>query len=244
LNLVDQIFTSKALISISTLTLLEIILGIDNIVMISIFTSKLKKTQREIARKWGLLGALVTRILLLFSISFIMGVTSPLFTLMDHSFSLKDFILLFGGLFLLYKASSEIYSHVELKEHSHRPNVVHATMTSVIIQIMLVDLIFSLDSVITAVGVAEHISHMVIAVLVSIAVMLIFAKSIGDFIEKNPSVKVLALSFLVLIGVLLIAEGFGEHLNKGYMYFGMTFSLFIELLNLRRRVKKTTLNIQ
>lgn len=240
--MLDVFLTPEGLISLSTLTILEIVLGIDNIVMVTIFASRLPKSEQARARRLGLFAALFSRIFLLFFISFIMSLTKPFFEISGHPFSVKDLILLLGGLFLLIKATTEIYKNVE---HSPDENRAHleqghssASVIQVILQIMFVDVIFSLDSVITAVGVAQHVSIMVVSVLIAVTIMIIFAKRVGDFIESHPSTKILALSFLVLIGVLLIAEGFGEHVNKTYVYFAMAFSLIVELLNMRYDKKK------
>jgi predicted tellurium resistance membrane protein TerC len=226
----------QAWIAFLTLTVLEIVLGIDNIVFISIVSSKLPEAQRDKARKIGLALAMVMRILLLLSLSWMMKLTSPLFSLFEHDFSGRDLILLGGGLFLVYKAVVEIHSKLEGEEHGKKSDAA-ASMASVIGTILLLDIVFSLDSVITAIGMAEQISVMVAAVVVAVGVMLVFAKPVSDFVEKHPTVKMLALAFLVLIGVNLIADGWGQHIPKGYTYFAMAFSVAVEMLNLKLKSK-------
>jgi predicted tellurium resistance membrane protein TerC len=225
-------------IALLTLTALEIVLGIDNIVFIAILASRLPVEQQGLAYRLGLIGAMVTRILLLLTINWVMQLTEPLFELMGHRFSGRDLILLGGGLFLIGKSAQEIYEKVEGSEQDDIEGW-FSGLPGIIAQIMILDIIFSLDSVITAVGMADHIEVMVAAVVIAIGVMLLFAKQIGDFVNKHPSMKILALSFLLLIGVLLTAEGFGQHVNKGYIYFAMAFALMVELLNIRFRSKQT-----
>jgi predicted tellurium resistance membrane protein TerC len=234
-------------IAFFTLSALEIILGIDNIIFISVIANRLPIEIREKVRRFGLLFALGTRILLLLSLSWVMGLTTPLFTLVDHAISGRDLILLLGGFFLIWKASKEIYTEVELGEHddedsdNHSPHLNKSMFSLVIwsiLQIGLLDIIFSLDSVITAVGMVDQISIMIAAVIASILIMLIAAKPIGDFVYRHPSIKVLALSFLTVVGIVLIAEGMGLHIPKGYVYVAMGFSLAVELLNIRSREKK------
>jgi predicted tellurium resistance membrane protein TerC len=228
----------QAWISLITLAALEIVLGIDNIVFITILAGKLPKEKQHRARQLGLAVALITRLLLLASISWVVKLQTPLFTFLDHAVTGKDLILLGGGLFLIAKASFEIYDKVEAQHPTTETGGVGAaaaTMGRVIVQIMLLDIVFSLDSVITAVGMAEHLEVMAAAVILAVIVMLVFAGPVGDFVERHPSIKILALSFLVMIGVLLVAEGTGAHLSKGYVYFGMAFALSIELLNMRYR---------
>ncbi|GMV87889.1 MAG: membrane protein [Chthonomonas sp.] len=215
-----------------TLTLLEIVLGIDNIVFISILAGKLPESQRAKARQIGLMLALVTRILLLLSISWVMSLKATLVEPFGHPFSGRDLILLFGGLFLLYKAVKEIHGKLEGEEHHGKAGKA-ATFSSVIAQILVLDIVFSLDSVITAVGMADRIEIMIAAVVVSVGFMLAFAGPVSDFVEKHPTVKMLALAFLVLIGVNLVTEGFGAHIEKGYTYFAMAFATLVEMLNLR-----------
>jgi len=230
--------TPEAWISLATLAALEIVLGIDNIVFITILAGRLPQEKQLATRRLGLAVALIARLVLLASIAWVMGLSKTLFTVFSHAVSGRDLILIVGGLFLVAKATVEIYDKVEA-EHpvalGDEKNVSAKTMGSVIVQIMLLDLVFSLDSVITAVGMVEHIEIMVLAVIIAIVVMMIFAGPIGDFVERHPSIKILALSFLVMIGVLLMAEGTGAHLDKGYVYFAMAFALMIELLNMRYR---------
>lgn len=221
-------------ISLFTLTALEIVLGIDNIVLISILADRLPPEDRSKARRLGLFFALASRLVLLSTVSWLVQMTQPLFELGERAFSLRDLVLLLGGLFLLYKATAEIFAAVENKEHEESHGKGAATLKSMLWQIIFFDMIFSLDSVLTAVGLAKQLSVMIIAVILSMAVMIVFADRIGNFISKNPSMKILALSFLVMIGVLLVAEGFGSHFNKSYVYFAMAFSLVIELLKLRQ----------
>ena len=237
----------NAWIAFLTLSALEIVLGIDNIIFISVIANRLPIEIREKVRRFGLFFALATRILLLLSLTWVMSLTTPLFTLLDHSISGRDLILLLGGFFLIWKASKEIYVEVEVGEHDAQiENVDSATVKksipalflSSVLQIGLLDIIFSLDSVITAVGMVDEISVMIAAVIASILIMLIAAKPIGDFVQRHPSIKVLALSFLTVVGVVLIAEGMGMHIPKGYVYVAMGFSLTLELLNIRSREKK------
>lgn len=225
----------SAYISLLTLTLLEIVLGIDNVVFISILTAKLPPEQQPSARTWGLSLALILRLGLLFAISWIMRLTAPLFSVLGHSFSGRDLILLGGGLFLLAKATHELHERLETAQATHKDTPQAASFGVILTQIILLDIVFSLDSVITAVGMAEHLSIMVTAMVIAVTVMLVFAGKISDFVNKHPTMKVLALSFLLLIGVMLVAEGMGQHIGKGYIYFAMAFSLSVELLNLRLR---------
>ncbi len=224
----------EALVAFATLTALEIVLGIDNIVFISILAGKLPPERQASARQIGLLAAMITRILLLFSITWIMKLQDDLFAIAGHGFSGKDLILLGGGLFLLAKATHEMHAKLEGAEHGSKQRAA-ASFASVIVQIMLLDIVFSIDSVITAVGMARQVSVMVAAVVAAVIVMMIFAGPISRFVDRHPTIKMLALSFLLLIGVTLTADGFGTHINKGYVYFAMGFSLFVELLNLRMR---------
>lgn len=219
-----------------TLTLLEIVLGIDNIIFISILTGKLPANQRERGRIVGLSAAMVMRIVLLFFASWIVGLTDELFTVLNKGFSGKDLIMLGGGLFLIAKATMELHDKLEGEEHT-REVAGTATFGSVIFQILLLDIVFSIDSVITAVGMTEHLPVMIAAVVISIGVMIASANSIAGFVEKHPTIKVLALSFLILIGFTLLAEGFHYHVPKGYIYFAMAFSIGIELINMRIRSK-------
>ncbi|MBT8379686.1 MAG: TerC family protein [Ignavibacteria bacterium] len=232
----EWITNPESLIALLTLTVLEIVLGIDNIIFISILSGKLPKEQQNKARIIGLALAMIARILLLFSIAWIMKLTLPLFTILSQEISGRDLILIGGGLFLLAKSTFEIHDKLEGEDHSKSSKVVKS-FTSVIIQILLLDLVFSLDSVITAVGMAKELGVMVTAVVIAVAVMMISAKSISDFVEKHPTVKLLALAFLLLIGVSLIAEGLEQHIPKGYIYFAMAFSVFVEMLNLKSKSK-------
>ena len=230
----DWITDPQAWIAFLTLTALELVLGIDNIVFISILAGKLPPDQRARARTVGLALAMLTRVALLFSLSIIIRLTAPLFTVLDQAISGRDIILIAGGLFLLGKSTYEIHQKLEGDE-GHASGRISPSFTSVIVQILLLDLVFSLDSVITAVGMVNNIVIMISAVVVSIIFMMMFSGSIGRFVERHPTVKMLALSFLLLIGVTLIAEGFDQHIPKGYIYFAMAFSVFVEMLNLRLR---------
>ena len=236
-----NLLTVENLIALATLSGLEIVLGIDNIVFISILTSKLPREQQKKGRTLGLALAMLMRIALLLAIKWVMGLTAELTTVFDHKITGRDLILLGGGLFLVGKATWEIHDKLEGREHDGMP-VKAAPFGATLVQIMLLDIVFSLDSVITAVGMAQAIEVMIAAVVLAVIVMMVFAGFVGGFIEKHPTVKVLALSFLLLIGVMLIAEGFGEHVNKGYIYFAMAFSLGVELLNMRLR--KHTVPVQ
>jgi predicted tellurium resistance membrane protein TerC len=231
-----ELFTSENLIALLTLSSLEIVLGIDNIVFISILVGKLPQRRQARARQLGLLLAMGMRIALLLAISWVMGLTEPLFSIaaIGQDFSGRDLILLFGGLFLVGKATWEIHDKLEGSEHGQAaPRA--ASFGAILAQIVLLDIVFSLDSVITAVGMASEVAIMVTAVVIAVLVMMVFAGRIGAFIERHPTLKMLALSFLLLIGVVLIADGFGQHVSKGYIYFAMAFSLFVELLNLGLR---------
>lgn len=230
----DWITSPEALVALLTLTAMEVVLGIDNLVFISILVGRLPADRRERLRRIGLLLALGMRILLLLGIEWVMSLTNPLLSVGGQAFSGRDLILLVGGAFLVAKSTKEIHETVE---HSHdAPTAADATVggANVLAQIVAIDLVFSLDSVITAVGMADDVPVMILAMLVSVAVMARFAKAIGDFVDHNPTLKVLALAFLIMIGVMLVAEGFGTHIKKGYVYFAMAFSLGVELLNLRR----------
>lgn len=228
----EWISSPEAWIALGALTLLEIVLGIDNIVFISILSNKLPEDQQPLARRVGLAIALVGRVLLLLSISWIMTLTTPLFDVLNHAVSGRDLILLSGGLFLIGKATTEIHDKLE-GEDGDASTVTTATFSGVIAQIFLLDLVFSLDSVITAVGMADDVEVMIIAVTIAIIIMMVSADSISDFIAAHPTVKMLALSFLLLIGVTLVAEGLDQHIPKGYIYSAMAFSLLVEMLNLR-----------
>lgn len=230
----DWLTDPQAWIALLTLTALEIVLGIDNIIFISILAGKLPGEQQKRARILGLLAAMVSRLLLLFSLTWIMRLTSPLFNVFGQEISGRDLILLIGGLFLIAKATHEIHNKLEGAEGESNAKV-GSSFAGVIIQIMLIDIVFSLDSVITAVGMVQNISIMVVAVVVSVGFMLFFSGAISDFVQRHPTVKMLALAFLILIGVNLVAEGFGQHIPKGYTYFAMAFSVLVEMLNLRLR---------
>jgi predicted tellurium resistance membrane protein TerC len=222
-------------LSLVTLAAMEIVLGIDNIVFLSILAGRLPKAQQPKARQLGLAFALVTRLALLFAITWVMRLTQPLFAVLGQEVSGRDLILLLGGLFLIAKATFEIHDKLEVKHEEHGNKAGSGTFWPVVVQIGLLDIVFSLDSVITAVGMAQHLAIMVTAVVIAMGVMLLFANSIGEFIERHPTMKMLALSFLILIGVMLVAEGFQQHVPKGYVYFAMAFSLLVELLNMRIR---------
>ncbi len=233
----EWITDPQALIALLTLTVLEIILGIDNIIFISILSGKLPVEQRKKGRLVGLSLAMVTRILLLLSISLIIKLTKPFFTVFELGISGRDLILILGGLFLLAKSTMEIHSKLE-GEEEHLNVKARVSFWGVIIQILLLDVVFSLDSVITAVGMANELIIMIIAVIIAVIFMMFFSGSISYFVEKHPTIKILALSFLLLIGFSLIAEGLHQHIPKGYIYFAMAFSVFVEMLNLKMRKKK------
>lgn len=234
-----ELLTSPdAWIALVTLTALEIVLGIDNIVFISILAGKLPQSQQAKARQVGLGLAMVSRILLLLSISWVVSLTAPLFGVFGKAFSGRDLIMLGGGLFLLGKATFEIHEKLEGEEGHDAVAKKVASFGAVLLQIILLDLVFSLDSVITAVGMADHVSVMVAAVVISVGVMLVSAGTISDFVNRHPTVKMLALSFLLLIGMSLVAEGWGLHIPKGYVYFAMGFSVLVEMLNLRMRRRR------
>lgn len=229
-------------IAFATLTVLELVLGIDNVIFISILAGKLPPEQQAKARYIGLALALVMRVVLLFSLTWVMGLTEPFFTVFGQSVSGRDLILLVGGLFLIAKSTHEIHGSLE-GEEGHASSKVYASFAGVIVQIMLLDIVFSLDSVITAVGMVDNIWIMIAAVVISIIAMMLFAGSIGAFVQRHPTIKMLALSFLLLIGVTLIAEGLHQHIPKGYIYFAMAFSVLVEILNLRLRKKTAPVNL-
>ena len=233
----DWISNPEAWIALATLTLLEIVLGIDNVVFISILAGKLPRNQQNKARRIGLGLAMLMRILLLLSLTWIIKLTAPLFTVLGEEISGRDLVLIIGGLFLLFKSTREIHERLE-GEEGHGSGRVAPSLASVLIQIMLLDIVFSLDSVITAVGMAEDVGVMITAVVVAVAFMMLFARPISEFVDQHPTVKMLALSFLLLIGMALIAEGLDLHIPKGYIYFAMAFSVGVELLNLRMRKRK------
>jgi predicted tellurium resistance membrane protein TerC len=227
--------TAEGWVSLLSLTAMEIVLGIDNIIFISILTSKLPQHEQARARSIGLSLALAMRLGLLLAISWIMSLTQPLFHVLGRGVSGRDLILLFGGLFLLGKAVYELHDKLEAEHTKEAGARKGASMTGILIQIVLLDIVFSLDSVITAVGMAPTISIMMVGMVIAVGVMLIFAGSIASFVERHPTMKILALSFLMLIGVMLVAEGMGQHISKGYIYFAMTFALIVELINMRLR---------
>jgi predicted tellurium resistance membrane protein TerC len=233
----DWLSDPNGWIALATLTGLEIVLGIDNIVFISILASKLPAAEQARARRLGLLAALLSRVALLFSLSWIMRLTEPLFTIGTKPVTGRDLILILGGLFLIWKATKEIHHKVEGHAGEAQPSEARATLSGVIAQILLVDVVFSLDSVITAVGMVDTISIMVTAVLLSVAIMVVAAGPVSAFVERHPTIKMLALSFLLLIGMTLVAEGWALHIPKGYIYFAMAFSLLVEMLNIRMRTK-------
>ncbi len=223
----------EAWIALLSLTILEIVLGIDNIVFISILADKLPKQQRLLAWRLGLALAMLTRIALLFGITLVMRLTSPIFDLLGHDFSGRDLILIAGGLFLLYKSTSEIHEKLEGEAHPDGREHLRRGMMMVLIQIMLLDMIFSLDSVITAVGMTEILGVMVTAIVIAVGVMMLSASSVSTFVDRHPTIRMLALSFLLLIGMSLIADGVGQDIPKAYIYFAMGFSIFVEMLNQR-----------
>ena len=234
-----EFFTPENMIALLTLTSLEIVLGIDNIVFIAILTSRLPPEQRPKIRRIGLGLAMIQRILLLFAISWIVRLTDPLFAVLGRDISGRDLILIGGGLFLIAKATFEIHGTLEGGHDKPGTNAKSTSVTSILMQIALLDTVFSLDSVITAVGMVSNVNVMIAAVIISVAVMMIFANPISEFITKHPTLKMLALSFLLLIGVVLVADGSGKHIEKGYIYFAMGFSLLVEMLNLKLRGSRT-----
>lgn len=237
----DALLNPEIWIALATLTALELVLGIDNIVFISILAGRLPPAQRDKARRVGITLAAVTRLGLLFAITWIIGLTAPLFTVLEQEISWRDLILIGGGLFLIAKATHEIHQKLEgASERVDPAKAAAASFGSVVTQIMFIDIVFSLDSIITAVGMVDERWVMVTAILVSIGFMLAFAKPIGEFVERHPTVKVLALSFLLMIGLVLIADGLGQHIPKGYIYAAMAFSVFVELINLWIRKRSGT----
>ena len=232
----DAFLTADGLIALVTLTVLEVVLGIDNVIFISILAGKLPPQDQERARRIGLIAAMGMRILLLMSIAWIIRLTQPLFTIGSHPFSGRDLILIIGGLFLLFKATREIHDKLEGEDGDVVARVA-PSVAAVIGQIMLLDIVFSLDSVITAVGMAEDLSVMIAAVVVAVGIMLFSSGAVSRFVDQHPTIKVLALSFLLLIGLSLVADGMGQHIPKGYIYFAMGFSVFVEMINLRVRNK-------
>jgi predicted tellurium resistance membrane protein TerC len=233
----EWLATPESWVALVTLTVLEIVLGIDNIIFISILSGKLPEHQQAKARTTGLALATITRVLLLLSLTWVMRLTTPLFSVFENEISGRDLILILGGLFLIGKSTHEIHDKLEGAEGRASAKV-KPTFAGIIVQILLLDIVFSLDSVITAVGMARHIEIMIAAVVIAVAVMIVAAGTISRFVDRHPTVKMLALSFLLLIGVTLIAEGFDQHISKGYIYFAMAFSVFVEMLNLRLRAKE------
>ena len=234
----ELLLDPQTYLSFLLLTALEIVLGVDNILFISIVVSRLPKNKRKLARRIGLFLALFGRIALLFSLNFVMSLTKPLIQILDLSFSGRDLVLGLGGLFLLYKATQEIFFHLEEAKNTQDEIIKTITMTQAIGQILVLDLVFSLDSIITALGLVKHVSIMVIAIVIAVLIMLFFAELISDFLDEHPSMKVLGLAFLLLVGVLLIAEAFGNHVPKGYVYFSLAFSLCVEIINIKYKKNK------
>ena len=243
--MIELLSNPQAWIAFGTLTALELVLGIDNIIFISILVDKLPKEKQEFARRLGLFMAMFMRIGLLLVLAWIVGLVAPLFTLMGQEISGRDLILILGGLFLIWKSTSEIHQSLEGEVDGHGAKAVKATFAAVILQIMVVDLVFSLDSIITAVGMVDDVRIMIAAVIGSVALMMLFAGPIGRFVSDHPTIKMLALAFLVVVGVVLVAEGFDHRVPKGYVYFAMAFSLGVEMLNIhmrKRKARKVQLN--
>lgn len=235
----EWITSPEAWAALLSLTVLEIVLGIDNVVMITILADKLPEERQPLARKLGLGLAMATRLALLFTLAWLIGLTAPLFEILGEELSGRDLILLGGGLFLLVKATKEIHADVEGRGAAeHVPGAVGSSFGSVLVQIALIDVVFSLDSVITAVGMAEDVAVMAIAIVIAVGVMVVLIDPIGRFVKEHPTVKILALSFLLLVGVGLVAEAFGQEMPKGYIYFAFGFSGFVEVLNLRARSRR------
>ncbi len=238
----DWLADPQIWIAFATLTVLELVLGIDNVIFISILSGKLPAEQQPKARYIGLALALVMRVILLLSLTWVMGLTAPLFSIFNHPISGRDLILIVGGLFLIGKSTHEIHGSLEGEEGA-KSNKKQVSFVGVIVQIMLLDIVFSLDSVITAVGMVDNVWVMIAAVVVSILAMMAFAGAIGEFVQKRPTIKMLALSFLLLVGVTLLAEGFHQQIPKGYIYFAMAFSVLVEILNLRLRKKSEPVHL-
>jgi predicted tellurium resistance membrane protein TerC len=241
--MIELLSSPQAWMAFATLTALELVLGIDNIIFISILVDKLPPEKREIARRIGLFMAMFMRIGLLLVLAWIVGLVKPLFNIFNQEISGRDLILILGGLFLIYKSTTEIHLSVEGTDE-HTASVAKATFSGVILQILVVDLVFSLDSIITAVGMVDDVRIMIAAVVSSVALMMVFATPIGQFVSRHPTIKMLALSFLVVVGVVLVAEGFDHHVPKGYVYFAMAFSLGVEALNIRMRKKRSALSTE
>lgn len=240
----EWIYDPHAWIAFATLTVLEIVLGVDNIIFITILVGRLPDSQKDKARVIGLGLAMITRILLLLSLTWIMGLTKPFFTILEKGISGRDIILIGGGLFLLAKSTHEIHASLEGPEHVSTAKKAAAGFISILIQIAVIDIVFSLDSVITAVGLASQVMVMILAIVVSVGVMMFAAKPIGDFVDKHPTLKMLALSFLILVGMTLVGEGFGLHIPKGYVYFAMAFSVGVEFVNIRLRAGMANAPVQ
>jgi predicted tellurium resistance membrane protein TerC len=242
--MLEPLMSGEGLVSLVTLTLLEVVLGIDNVIFISILSAKLPENKQGKARSIGIILALVMRVALLFAITWIIGLKKPLFTVFDMEFSWRDLILFSGGLFLLYKSTMEIHTRLEGEEETGKVIKTQLTLASAIVQIVLLDIVFSFDSILTAIGLVDEIIIMIIAVIISLGVMLLFAKTISDFVNRHPTIKMLALSFLLMIGLLLVVEAFEVHVPKGYVYFAMAFSLFVEMLNLRMHKKRNPVKLR
>lgn len=240
----EWISDPQAWIAFATLTLLEIVLGVDNIIFITILVGRLPDSQKDKARVMGLGLAMLTRILLLLSLTWIMGLKEPIFNALGKGISGRDIILIGGGLFLLAKSTHEIHASLEGPEGSHSQGKAVASFAGVLIQIAIIDIVFSLDSVITAVGLASQVMVMILAIIVSVGVMMFSAKPIGEFVDKHPTLKMLALSFLILVGMTLVGEGFGFHIPRGYVYFAMAFSVCVEIINMRIRTRAATAPVQ
>lgn len=240
----EWLYDPQAWIALATLTALEIVLGIDNIIFISILVGRLPKAQQNTARILGLSLAMITRILLLLSLAWVMGLTEPMFSVLDKPISGRDLILLGGGLFLIWKSTHEIHNSLEGEDEAPRTTTGSAAFAATLVQIAIIDIVFSLDSVITAVGMANHIPVMVLAIVLAVAVMMFAAKPISDFVDEHPTIKMLALSFLIVVGFALMGEGLGLHIPKGYIYFAMAFSLVVEMLNIRMRKKRSPVHLR
>ncbi|MDH5277353.1 MAG: TerC family protein [Gammaproteobacteria bacterium] len=235
--MIELLTQPEAWIAFFTLTALELVLGIDNIIFISILVDRLPRERRDLARRIGLFLAMFMRIALLMALAWIVGATAPLFSVLSIAFSWRDIILIAGGLFLIWKSTKEIHHLLEDEEQAGQP-VVASTFGSVITQIIIIDIVFSLDSIITAVGMVDDVPVMIAAVVVSVALMMAFASAIGNFVSGHPTIKMLALAFLIVVGIALIADGFDTHVPRGYVYFAMAFSVVVEMLNIRLRNKK------
>lgn len=237
--MIELLTSPAAWISFFTLTALELVLGIDNVIFISILVDRLPAEQHNLARRLGLFMAMFMRIGLLLVLSWIIGLTEPFFTVLDRPISGRDLILIAGGIFLLYKSTKEVHHEFEHEEEALTKKIKPVSFTGIILQIMVIDIVFSLDSIITAVGMVDQVAVMIAAVIASVGLMMLFAAAIGRFVSDNPTIKMLALSFLIVVGVTLVAEGMGHHVPKGYIYFAMAFSLGVEMLNIKLRKKKS-----